>query len=265
MASPQYVDECISSFMAEIVPDNDPKDVPSAAEIEAISHFLAGKIDPSRAAFLYTRDTVKEQTSGDIWDLIYHIAQHLPETQDQLIELVRAISTLPSESRISGETQLWNDSLGHLRNDLRDHWDDEVHSIRDGSSTAQPKAFVNCTIFAARLRFEGLLGADCFSQVVMFFALEFDDLPVQVLETFLLAAAAYLRWVARDVYIEGQKTNCYPSPLQTARDFGETGHWDLWKSRMAALGHEESLHEDVRNAVKASLRLMTETEGAVSK
>ena len=82
MASPGNADEWISSFMAEIVPDNNPKDVPSAAEIEAISDFLAGKIGPGGAVFLYTRDTVTEQTSGDIWYLIYHMAQHLPETQD---------------------------------------------------------------------------------------------------------------------------------------------------------------------------------------
>ena len=96
----------------------------------------------------------------------------------------------------------------------------------------------------------------------MFFALEFEDLPVQVLETCLLAAAGYIKWAAQDFLIEGQKINCYPSPLQTKRGLEETGPWGFWESRMAALNHDESLHQEVRTEIEASLQLMTKIKGA---
>lgn len=111
-------------FVSEVAPDNDPRDVPSASERKVVSDYLHGSISVGEAAVTYTRYTISENTTGDVWYLIYHIAQSLPETQDRLIELVRAISALPNESRTSGKVQLWGPAtLADLHGDLRDHWD----------------------------------------------------------------------------------------------------------------------------------------------
>ena len=121
---PFSVDEWMDHFVSEVAPDNDPRDVPSASERKAVSDYLHGKISVGEAAFAYTRDTISENTSGDVWYLIYHIAHDLPETQDRLIELIRAISALPNESHISGKVQSWGPAtLADLHGDLRDHWD----------------------------------------------------------------------------------------------------------------------------------------------
>lgn len=121
---PLSVDEWMDNFVSEWAPDNDPRDLPSANERKAVSDYLHGRISAGEAAFAYTRDTISENTSGDIWFLIYHIAQDLPETQDRLIELIRAITALPNEPRASGKDQAWSSvSLADLHSDLRDCWD----------------------------------------------------------------------------------------------------------------------------------------------
>ena len=117
-------------FVSEVAPDNDPRDVPSASERKAVSDYLHGKISVGEAAFAYTRDTILENTSGDVWYLIYHVAQDLPETQDRLIELIRAISVLPNESRANGKVQSWSSvTLVDLHGDLRDHWDGNTAQV----------------------------------------------------------------------------------------------------------------------------------------
>lgn len=128
---PIGVDEWMDNFVAEWAPDHDPSNLPSASEQKAVSEYLHGKISVEEAAFAYTRDTISGQTSGDVWFLIYHIAQDLPEAQGRLIELIRAISTLPDESCASGKDQSWSTvSLGDLHGDLCDYWDGTTANAR---------------------------------------------------------------------------------------------------------------------------------------
>lgn len=122
--SPLSVDDWMDNFVTEVAADNEPRDVPSASERKAVSDYLHGRISVEEAAFAYTRDTISEKTSGDVWYLIYHVASDLPETQDQLIELIRAITALPNEQRASGKDQSWSSvSLADLHSALRDCWD----------------------------------------------------------------------------------------------------------------------------------------------
>ncbi|KAI4251643.1 MAG: hypothetical protein L6R42_008306 [Xanthoria sp. 1 TBL-2021] len=258
---PLNVDEWMDNFVSEWAPDNDPRDLPSANERKAVSDYLHGRISAGEAAFAYTRDTISENTSGDIWFLIYHIAQDLPETQDRLIELIRAITALPNEPRASGKDQAWSSvSLADLHSDLRDCWDGQSDSIRVNPTTARHREFVDLTIFIARLRSEGLLRTDYFSKVVMFFALEREE-SVQVLDTYALATARYLEWAVRDVFIESHNEYANPGPLlKKARENGDISRWHFWKSRMAVLGNEGHMSQETRDAVKASLARMLEVE-----
>ncbi len=124
MMPPVDVDEWMDDFVAEWAPEYDPRDLPSASEQKAVSDYLHDRFSAEEAAFAYTRDTISGQSSGDVWFLIYHIAQGLPEVQDRLIELIRAISTLPDELCASGKGQFWSTvSLDVLHNDLRDYWE----------------------------------------------------------------------------------------------------------------------------------------------
>ncbi|KAL8898726.1 MAG: hypothetical protein Q9207_006556 [Kuettlingeria erythrocarpa] len=263
MPSIGVVDEWMDNFVAEWAPEYDPRDLPSASEQKAVSDYLHGRISVEEAAFAYTRDTISGQTSGDVWFLIYHIAQGLPEVQDRLIELIRAISALPDESCDSGKEQLWSTvTLRDLHGDLCDYWEGQVDYIRAHPATTRRRAFVDLTRFIARLRSEGLLTTAYFSDVVMFLALETEE-SLQVLDTWLLAAARHLEWAVQDVFAESQKGSAIPGPLlKKAREHGDVSRWQFWKSRMAVLGDEDCLSQEARNAARSSLARMLEAESA---
>ena len=113
-------DEWADNFMAEWMPDNDPKDMPSVNERRIMSDWLNGRIVSSKeAAIAYTRDTIYEETLGGWWFLVYHTAENRPETHSRLVELVRAITLLPPETRSSGTVQVWDD-LNELAWDIRE-------------------------------------------------------------------------------------------------------------------------------------------------
>ncbi|KAL8992857.1 MAG: hypothetical protein Q9169_006790 [Polycauliona sp. 2 TL-2023] len=124
MTPTQSFDEYMDQFVAEWAPDNDPEDIPSVGEIKALSDYLHGRTSAQEAAFAYTRDTISEKTSGNLWSLVYYLAQDLPDTQTCLINLVRAIAALPDEQFANGRNQSWSSrSLVDLWDELRDRWD----------------------------------------------------------------------------------------------------------------------------------------------
>ena len=114
-------DEWVESFMAEYLPDNDPLQLPSARERQAMSDYLNGRTSAEEAAIACTRELVRIQTQGDLWFLIIHTAQDLPETHGRLIDLLKAISLLPPEPRGYGKVQFGN--FSQLAYDLREYWD----------------------------------------------------------------------------------------------------------------------------------------------
>ncbi|KAL8847192.1 MAG: hypothetical protein Q9221_007754 [Calogaya cf. arnoldii] len=245
------VDEWMHNFVAEVAPDNEPKDVPSPNETKALSDYLHARIPLREAAIAYTRETISETTNGDVWYLLYHMAEDIPDTHGRLIELIRAISTLPDETRASGKVQAWASvCMADLHGDLRDHWDGQAEHIRDNRAEARPGPFVDLTIFIARLRAEGLLRTDYFDKAVMWCALEKEE-SLRVLDTFLLATARYLEWAVRYVF----KQSCRGDEIE---------RWDFWKSRIAALGNEGQLSEETREAAKSALARMTEVESVAT-
>ena len=283
---PRSVDGWMDSLIADWGPDNEPGDVPSVHEMKALSDYLHGRIPVEEAAFAYTRDTISEKTNGDVWFLIYHIAQDLPETQDRLIELIRAVTTLPNESCVSGKEQLWSHSvtLGTL-DEVDELWKsntakssypmprstdactDELYKLQEHPATARYREFVDLTIFIGRLCSGGLLKTGYFDERVMFFAFEMEDFfapkkeeSVQALDTYLLATARYLEWAVQDVFKEGHRE----PRSKKAREDGYISRWQLWKSRMAVLGDEGYLSQETRSALKASLALMIEVESVAS-
>ncbi|KAL8759400.1 MAG: hypothetical protein Q9184_003630 [Pyrenodesmia sp. 2 TL-2023] len=261
MPPPLSLDEWMDNFVAEWAPDNDPRDIPSASELKAISQYLHGRISAGEAAFAYTRDTISGKTSGDVWFLIYHVAQTLPETQDRLIQLIRAIKALPDEPCASGKVQRWSSvSLADLHGDLRDRWEGDSDYIRVHPAAERDRAFIGLTTFIARLRSEGLLGTAYFSYMVMCFALESEE-SMQVLDTYLRATARYLEWAVRDVFTVSMNEYAYSGPLlKKAKEYGDVERWQFWKSRMAVLGDEGDLSQKTRDAAKSSLARMLEVE-----
>ncbi|KAL8750273.1 MAG: hypothetical protein Q9184_006481 [Pyrenodesmia sp. 2 TL-2023] len=266
MPPPLSLDEWMDNFMAEWAPDNEPEDVPSASERKVISKYLHGRISAGEAAFEYTRDTISGKTSGDVWFLIYYIAQTLPETQDRLIELIRAITALPDESLASGKVQSWSSvGLADLHSNLRDRWDGDLDHIKDNPATGRRRAFIDLTLFIARLRSEGLLRTPYFSNMVMFFALEREE-SMQVLDTYVLAAARYLEWAVQDVFTESMNEYaCSGSLLKKAKEYGDVERWHFWKSRMAVLGNEGGLSQKARDAAKSSLARMLKVEIVIAQ
>ncbi len=99
----------------------------------------------------------------------------------------------------------------------------------------------------------------------MFLALETEE-SLQVLDTWLLAAARYLEWAGQDVFAVSRKDPAIPGPLlKKAREHGDISRWQFWKSRMAALGNEDFLSHETRDAVKSSLARMLEAESAAAQ
>ncbi len=282
---PRSVDGWMDSFIADYGPDNEPGDIPSVHEMKAVSDYLHGRISVEEAAFAYTRDTISEKTNGDVWFLIYYIAQDLPETQDRLIKLIRAIATLPNESCVSGKEQLWSSVCLQNLGRVDEHWEGntakpsylmprstdacigELDKLREHPETARHQEFVDLMIFIARLCSEGLLKTSYFDDYVMFFAFEKEDFfapekegSVQALDTYLLATARYIEWAVQDVFTEGHKE----PRSNKAREDGYISRWQLWKSRMVVLGDEGYLRQETRSALKASLARMIEVESVAS-
>ncbi|KAL9040263.1 MAG: hypothetical protein Q9180_002020 [Flavoplaca navasiana] len=220
----------MNNFMAEVAPDNDPRDVPSASERKAVSDFLHGRILVGEAVFAYTRDTISGKTSGDVWYLIYYIAQTLAETQDRLIELIRAITALPDELGTSGKVQRWSlVGLRDLHSDLYDRWDSDLEHIRVNPDIERRRSFIGLTAFIARLRWEGLLRTADFSNMSM------DE-------------------------------SAYPGPLlKKAKEHWDVDRWHFWKSRMAVLGNEGVLSQKARDAAKSSLARMLKVEIVIAQ
>lgn len=121
MASTPF-DIWIKGFMKEHLPGNDPFDLPTEGEIRALSDYVNGRSSVEQAALACTRDSVEPQRGGDIGFLIYSTAQELPETQARLVDLVKAISTLPTE--IQGDT-FWDHSkrINEFAFEIRCYWD----------------------------------------------------------------------------------------------------------------------------------------------
>ncbi|KAL8953179.1 MAG: hypothetical protein Q9222_000952 [Ikaeria aurantiellina] len=254
------VEEWMDRFLAECEIDNEPADVPSRDERQAVSDYLQGRIAATEAAFAYTRDTIAEKTTGDVWFLICHMVQHLPETHDRLIELIRAISMLPNEPRANGSIKEWNHSLVDLQGELRDYWDGQSDLVRVNSAVATKDEYINLTTFISRLCAERMIHSQYFSQVVMYITLEQEE-EARVLDAYLLAATRYLELMALGVLEESRGVGMSPgSLLRTAMDLGDVTRWQFWKLRLAVLGEQQDVKQESRNAAKRSLIRMIEVE-----
>ncbi|KAL8669724.1 MAG: hypothetical protein Q9168_005693 [Polycauliona sp. 1 TL-2023] len=260
------IDEWMDNFMAELAPDNEPRDIPTASETKTLNDYLHGRISVDDAAFAYTRDTVAETTSGDLWFLLFNIAQDLPQVQTSLIELLRAIATLPDEQSASGRTLSWIPvGLMERYGDAREHWEGQVCIMSKDSATASDRrAFIAATMFIGRLRAEGLLRSNFFSTVVMSRTLEFEE-SVDILGTYLLATDRFLEWVVQDVFAESSKGEWRAGPLlQNERQAKDVGRWDFWKGRMGVLGEEPRLSQESRDAAKSCVARMVEVENGTT-
>ncbi|KAI4267168.1 MAG: hypothetical protein LQ337_008476 [Flavoplaca oasis] len=276
------IDKCINALMAELASDLEPWDLPSASERKAVSDFLQCQIPAKEAAFTYTRDAIAENNRDDTWFLLCHVAQDLPETQDALIDLTRAILALPDESYASGKSKSWSsDGKADLHCTLRDEWDGRLsnpvlsvfltkvigasESLRANITPPRPRDLVNITTFIARLRSEGLITTNHFDKAIIFIALELED-SVPVMDTYLLAVSWYLKWAGRQVFIESSKDDSNPGPIMRKAMKTEEGigRWEFWKLRLTALGNDESMSQEVRNAASSVLVRMTELESAGS-
>ncbi|KAL8870341.1 MAG: hypothetical protein Q9198_007654 [Flavoplaca austrocitrina] len=261
------IDECINALMVELASDLEPWDLPSASERKAVSDFLQCQIPAKEAAFTYTRDAIAENNRDDTWFLLCHVAQDLPETQDALIDLTRAILALPDESYASGKSKSWSsDGKADLHCTLRDEWDGASDSLRANITPPRPRDLVNITTFIARLRSEGLITTNHFDKAIIFIALELED-SVPVMGTYLLAVSSYLKWAGRQVFIESSKDDSNPGPIMRKAMKTEEGigRWEFWKLRLTALGNDESMSQEVRNAASSVLVRMTELESAGSQ
>ena len=110
----------------------DDGSVPSLEERQALVDFLDQKVTVEQAALSYTQKVAhssqKHPDSSDLWSFITDIAQHLPETQDRLIDLLKAIKQLPPLMH-DGEIvvdqfggKYWSDLPG-FEFDLREYYD----------------------------------------------------------------------------------------------------------------------------------------------
>ncbi|KAL8672869.1 MAG: hypothetical protein Q9224_007550, partial [Gallowayella concinna] len=116
------LDNFVAALMEDYLPDNDPGDLPSEGQIQAIREYLNGGTNAQEAAYACTREDSKPKLREDIGFLIFMTARSLPETQERLVDLVVAILMLPEEKR--GDT-IWNHNrhLGDFAFEMREYWE----------------------------------------------------------------------------------------------------------------------------------------------
>lgn len=117
-------------WLASIREDNET--LPGMEEQQAFLDFLNHKTSAEEAAVAYTRvQTNAEYPSPDtLWLLLWQAAQAWPETHEDLIELLKAISRLPpipheGNTGLNIESGYWS-VLPYFGFELREYYDGEL-------------------------------------------------------------------------------------------------------------------------------------------
>ena len=114
------------------------EDTANPAEKKALKDFLAGSTSAEIAAERLTATIAgaenPEEELPRIWSFVTEAAEHLPDAQDRLVALLKAIKQLPDLERngdpvtVYGNMTVWKD-LPLLANELRDRWECESFSF----------------------------------------------------------------------------------------------------------------------------------------
>lgn len=110
---------------------------PHVEEVNALEDFLSGFISPQAAAEKLT--TVTSSTKANVekglyrlWRILIAIGKQFPDTQDELVQLVKGIKALPDlkfdgEIVTVGELKVWRD-LPLFGSELRNCWISKLSS-----------------------------------------------------------------------------------------------------------------------------------------
>ena len=117
------------NWLASIREDNES--LPSIEEQQAFLDFINHKTSADEAASAYTHveNNAKYPNPDSLWLLIWQAAGELPETHEDLVELLKAISRLPPIPRggnieESSTSEYWS-ALPEFEFGLREYWDGE--------------------------------------------------------------------------------------------------------------------------------------------
>lgn len=125
---------------------------PHVEEVNALEDFLSGFISPQEAAKKFT--TVTSSTTDNVekglyrlWPILIALGKKFPDTQDELVELLRGIKSLPDlkvggEIVTVGELKVWRD-LPLFRSEIRSCWISKLSSLVQVSALRrEPDLFV---------------------------------------------------------------------------------------------------------------------------
>ena len=131
----------LSTFLQDLLHrwEEDDGILPSLEEQQALQDFLDRKTKPEEAAAAYTsvveNSSLKSPDATDLYTLITIVAQEFPETQDLLIDLLKAIKSLPPLARDGQDVvnrygeRYWSDLPG-LYFDLKEYYDGKYHQLK---------------------------------------------------------------------------------------------------------------------------------------
>lgn len=111
---------------------------PHVEEVNALEDFLSGFISPQEAAEKFT--TVISSTKDNVekglyrlWPILLAIGKKFPDTQDELVQLLKGIKALPDlkvdgEIVTVGELKVWRD-LPLFGSEIRSYWISKLSSL----------------------------------------------------------------------------------------------------------------------------------------
>lgn len=231
----------------------DPYDsLPCIEEKQALLAFLNQETSTEAAASAYTHvvTNTRDPDADILWFLIWKTAEQYPETQPRLVGLLKAIKRLPpiTQRDEAGEiipVVYWG-PMG-FRDQMRWYWqcmdldkpDPKVHA-----------AFINLTVFAARLLQEGLL-----SMETRYVESLREDLgrvrEPHLLDTIVQASAQVVLHAGLAVY-------------KHEREKYSLQWWGVWKERLAKVRDRGDLQDSTRAIGKEAVERMEAIEGEAS-
>lgn len=125
---------------------------PHVEEVNALEDFLSGFISPQEAAEKFTTVTSSAKDNVEkglyrLWPILLAIGKKFPDTQDELVQLLKGIKALPDlkvdgEIVTVGELKVWRD-LPLFGSEIRSCWISKLSSLVQVTAwRGEPDSFI---------------------------------------------------------------------------------------------------------------------------
>ena len=123
------------------------------------------------------------------------------------------------------------------------------------------KGFIDLTTFQARLVGQGILHDEFWPIMTLHIALEsgYETQP-HLLDTLVPAATQYIKWAAPVAFANYKDRIAHGELFNKASEVSAIDRWQFWKERLTAIGNQEDLKQETRDAAKSAISRMNDTE-----